>query len=56
MAIPDIPSIMLPLLELAAVNYTHRDCDAVDPLADRLGLMDEERRKLATLESAPVAG
>lgn len=45
MAIPDIQSIMLPLLELAGDNHTHRLRDAVDLLADRLSLTEEERRE-----------
>ncbi len=45
MSIPDIQSIMLPLLELAGDNHTHRLRDAVDLLADRLGLTDAERRE-----------
>ncbi len=44
MAIPDAQSIMLPLLELAVDNTIHRLCDAVDLLADRLRLTDDERR------------
>ena len=46
MAIPDIPSIMLPLLQLAADNDTLRFRDAVDFLADRLHLTEAERREV----------
>ncbi|MDE0435453.1 MAG: restriction endonuclease [Bryobacterales bacterium] len=45
MAIPGIQSIMLPLLEMAGDNKTHRLRDAVDLLADRLGLTDDERHE-----------
>ena len=46
MAIPGIPSIMLPLLQLAADNDTLRFRDAVDLLADRLRLTETERREV----------
>ena len=45
MAIPDIQSIMLPLLELAGDGDTHQLGEAVDVLADRLRLTNEERRQ-----------
>ena len=45
MAIPDMQSIVLPLLELAGDNNTHRLRDAVSFLADRLRLTDEERNE-----------
>ena len=45
MVIPGIQSIMLPLLELAGDNNIHRFRDAVDLLADRLRLTDDERRE-----------
>lgn len=44
MAIPDAQSIMLPLLELAGDNQIHRVREAVDLLAARLRLTEEERR------------
>ena len=53
MAIPDTSSIMLPLLELAADNHTHRVRDAVDLLADRLRLTDEERRARSSDGQSP---
>ena len=46
MAIPEIPSIMLPLLQLAADNDTLRFRDAVDLLADRLRLTETERLEI----------
>ena len=46
MAIPDYQSIMRPLLELAGDTETHRVHDAVDRLAQRFGLTEEERREL----------
>ena len=45
MAIPDMQSIMLPLLELAGDSKTHRLREAVDFLADSLRLTDEEKRE-----------
>ena len=44
MAIPDAQSIMLPLLELAGDSNIHQLREAVDLLADRLRLTDDERR------------
>lgn len=44
-AIPDIQSSTLPLLERAGDINTHRLCDAVDLLADRLRLTEDERRE-----------
>ena len=46
MAIPNIQSIMLPLLQLAADNDTLRFRDAVDLLADRFRLTEAERREV----------
>ena len=46
MAIPDIQFIMLPLLQLAADNDTLRFRDAVDLVADRLRLSEDERREV----------
>ena len=46
MAIPEIPSIMLPLLQLAADNDTLRFRDAVNLLADRLRLTETERLEI----------
>lgn len=46
MAIPDLESILLPLLELVGDNKTHRIRDVPDLLGDRLGLTEEERREL----------
>lgn len=45
MAIPNAQSIMLPLLDLARDREAHRLLDAVDLLADRLRLTEDERRK-----------
>ena len=45
MAIPDMQSILLPLLELAGDNHIHRVRDAVDLLAVRFRLTDDERRE-----------
>ena len=53
MAIPDVQSIMLPLLELAGDNHIHRVRDAVDLLADRLRLTDEERRARSSDDQSP---
>ena len=48
MAIPDSQSIMLPLLELAGDNSTHRFRDAVTYLGDHFRLTDDEKRELMT--------
>ena len=53
MAIPDAQSIMLPLLELAGDNHIHQVRDAVDLLADRLRLTDEERRARSSDGQSP---
>ena len=45
MAIPDMQSLLLPLLELAGDNDTHQIREAVGQLADRLQLTDSERRE-----------
>lgn len=44
--IPDSQSIMLPLLELAGDNKTHRFRDAVTFLGDRFRLTDDEKSEL----------
>lgn len=46
MAIPDFQSIMLPLLELAGEGETLQIRKAVDLLAERFGLTEEEKREL----------
>lgn len=46
MAIPDYQTIMLPLLELARDNKIHGIRDAVDDLAERFRLTEEERQEL----------
>ena len=46
MAIPDFYSIMLPLLELAGDGETRQIREAVDILAHRFALTDDERREL----------
>ena len=53
MAIPDTLSKMLALLELAGDNQLHRACDAVDLLAGRLRLTDEERRARSSDDQLP---
>ncbi|MXY68080.1 MAG: restriction endonuclease [Acidobacteriia bacterium] len=45
MPIPNAQAIMLPLLDVARDQEDHRLIDAVDLLADRLRLTDDERRK-----------
>ena len=47
MAIPEIPAIMLPLLQLAADNDILRFRDAVDLVAERLRLTETERLEVA---------
>lgn len=46
MAIPDYQAIMLPLLELSGDNEIHRMRDAVELLADRFSLTEEEKQEL----------
>ena len=46
MAIPDYQSVMLPLLRLAADGNEHTLREAVEELADRLKLTEEERKEL----------
>ena len=46
MAIPDYQSVMLPLLELAGDDKTHRVREAVALLAKKFSLTDEEQREL----------
>ena len=47
MAIPEIPAIMLPLLQLAGDNDTTlRFRDAVDLMAERLRLTEAQRREV----------
>ena len=43
MALPDYQSLMLPLLRLSADGSTHKFSDAVDNLADELGLSYDDR-------------
>jgi restriction system protein len=46
MVIPDYQSVMLPLLEYAGDNKEHRIRDAVEQLAEELGLSEEEKKEL----------
>ncbi len=46
MAIPDFQSIMLPFLEFARDGEEHAISDTRGPLAERLGVTEEERREL----------
>jgi restriction system protein len=46
MAIPDYQSIMLPLLQFARDEQEHSVREAIEVLADELGLTDEERKAL----------
>jgi len=54
MAIPDFQSIMLPLLELAGDGEVHSIQQAVDDLADRFGLTEEERTELLPSGQQPL--
>src|SRR5262245_142600 len=54
MAIPDFQSIMLPLLRLAGDNKEHSLRDAVESLADRMGLSREERTVLLPSGRQPI--
>jgi restriction system protein len=46
MTIPDFQTIMLPLLELAGDGREHSFREAVETLAERLGLSEDERKEL----------
>ena len=46
MAIPDYQSLMLPLLQLAGDQETHKFTDAIDTLANTIGLSDSERKEM----------
>ncbi len=46
MAIPDYQSLMLPLLQYTADGEEHHNRDAVDALAHKVGLTEEERKTL----------
>ena len=48
MAIPDFQTIMLPLLELAGEGETLHLRKAVDILAERFTLTDDEKRELVS--------
>jgi restriction system protein len=44
--VPDFQSIMLPLLELASDNQEHTVSEAIQALAGRFGLVEEDRKQL----------
>jgi len=46
MSIPDYQSIMLPLLEFAGDEREHTVREAIEALAARFGLTDQERKRL----------
>ena len=46
MAIPDYQTVMLPLLAFSADEQEHSLRDAIDILADKFGLTEEERKEL----------
>lgn len=46
MAVPDYQTLLLPLLELGSDGNEYRVGDAVEALADRFGLSEEDRRQL----------
>ena len=52
--IPDYQSIMLPLLELAGDGNTYRLRDAVDLLAQRFSLSNEELKEMLPSGYAPL--
>ena len=54
MAIPDYQSIMLPLLELAGDGETHQVRKAMELLAQRFTLTDDETRKLVPSGRQPI--
>jgi restriction system protein len=54
MTIPDYQSLMLPLLQLAADGAEHRFRDAVEELALKCSLTDNERAELLPSGTAPL--
>lgn len=54
MAIPDYQSIMLPLLEYAGDQREHTRRQAVEDLANRFNLTDDERREMLPSGRQPV--
>ncbi len=54
MTIPDYQTLMLPLLEFAADGKEHSLREAIESLAGRFGLTDEERRTLLPSGTQPV--
>lgn len=54
MSIPDFQTLMLPLLELSSDGEIHYIHDAVDQLADKYSLSDEERGKLLPSGQQPI--
>lgn len=54
MAIPDFQTIMLPLLEISGDGRAHYIHDAVNKLADKFELTDEERTKLLPSGQQPI--
>lgn len=54
MAIPDFQSLMLPLLQLSEDGEIHYIHDAVEQLAEKFDLSDEERRKLLPSGQQPI--
>ena len=54
MAIPDFQSIMLPLLQLAGSGEAHSISQAVEDLADRLELTEEDRTELLPSGQQPL--
>lgn len=54
MSIPDYPTLMLPLLRLAADGSEHRFRDAVEQLAAEFQLSDQERATMLPSGTAPM--
>jgi restriction system protein len=54
MSIPDYQTLMLPLLTLAADGHEHRFRDAVEQLAARFELSDDERATMLPSGTAPM--
>lgn len=54
MAIPDVESLLLPLLELAGDGRAHPIGELREQLAQRLGLSEEERRRPLPSGRAPL--
>ena len=54
MAIPDYQTIMLPLLKFASDSREHRFREAVEALADKFKLTEDDRKELLPSGQQPL--